>query len=99
MTKEELVAQAEALGVEVDGRWSLARIADEIAKVQAPPPDTISVADINPGKLPEPTIDVVVMRDVWGDHDQRFRAGSVRTVTVAEAMDGVESGIYSRFKG
>lgn len=98
MTKEELTEYAEALGIEVDGRWSAKRIQDEIDKVEGdatpePAPWLASTASS------EPTIDVVVMRDVWGDHDQRFRAGSVRTVTVAEAMDGVESGIYSRFKG
>ena len=31
----ELTAQAEALGIEVDGRWKAKRLAEEIAKVQA----------------------------------------------------------------
>jgi hypothetical protein len=45
------------------------------------------------------TIEVVVKRDVWDETGTRHRAGTVRTVSVADAMDGVEDGRYSRFKG
>jgi hypothetical protein len=45
------------------------------------------------------TIDVIVKRDVWDAAGERHRAGTVRTVTVEEAMDGIEAGLYSRHKG
>lgn len=124
MTKDELIAKAEALGIDVDGRWSMKRIQEEIdahEPTEVPvedkgetgmqageaeplssdePEDEGGVAspdEVEPAPLP--TIAVTVLRDVWDAEGERHRAGTVRHVSVEDAMDGIESGIYSRVKG
>jgi hypothetical protein len=52
-------------------------------------------------RTPKPTgtLDVVVMRDVWDENVVRHRVGTVRTVPLEEALDGIEDGRYARHKG
>lgn len=45
------------------------------------------------------TIAVVVMRDFWDEHGERHRAGTVINVSIEDALDGVESGAFSRYRG
>lgn len=83
----DLKAQAEALGIKVDGRWSDERIQQEIDAA---------------GKTAKPAerlIPVVVKRDFWDREGARHRKGTIVEVTVEAALDGVESGALSRVKG
>jgi hypothetical protein len=84
----DLKAQAEALGIKVDGRWSDERIQQEI--------DAASKASKPPvGQL----VPVVVNRDFWDKEGVRHRKGTIVEVSVEAALDGVESGALSRAKG
>jgi hypothetical protein len=83
----DLKEQAEGLGIKVDGRWSDERIQQEIDKALAAPPAP-----------PERLIPVRVNRDFWDDKGERFRKGSVVEVSVDAALNGVESGAFSRVK-
>lgn len=96
MEKEQLLAAAEALGIEVDGRWGLARLKVAIVEaVTGEPMEIEAPADASGAAM----IEVVVMRDVWDEQGNRHNAGSTMTVSVEDAMDGVEAGTYSRKKG
>lgn len=74
---EELKAQAEALGLKVDGRWSEERLRAEI--------DTAASAATN-------TMPVRLMHDVWFDADERTPAGAVVRVPVADAKSLIGAG-------
>jgi hypothetical protein len=52
-------------------------------------------------RTPKPTntLDVIVMRDVWDEQSERHRVGTVRTVPLEQALDGIEDGRYARHKG
>lgn len=80
----DLKAQAESLGIKVDGRWNDERIQQEIDKALAAPAERL--------------IPVKVNRDFWDAKGQRFRKGSVVEVSVDAALDGAESGALSRVK-
>lgn len=47
----------------------------------------------------EKTVACTVLRDFWPEEGVRMRAGTVIDVPVEDAMDGVENGTLSRFKG
>ena len=51
-----------------------------------------------------PTVSVKVLRDFWKEPnadgtENRVRAGEVIEVTIDEAFDGTESGMFERYKG
>jgi len=94
MSEKNLTEQAEALGIKVDGRWSEARIQQEIDK---------TVVKSEPDAKPA-TVMVRINRDIWvhnpADPNEplRYRKGSTREVTIEQAFDGIESGALSRVK-
>lgn len=45
------------------------------------------------------TIKCVIERDFWDENEVRHPAGTIVDVPIEAAMDGVESGALSRFKG
>lgn len=53
-----------------------------------------------PGRPPKPqTIACVVKRDFWDENGERHCAGTVVHVSIEEALDGVESGAFGRYRG
>jgi hypothetical protein len=58
---DELTRQAESLGIRVDGRWSDARIQEEIEKASAP----------------KNSVPVRLLYDHWFKSDERTLAGTV----------------------
>lgn len=99
MSENSLTAQAEALGIKVDGRWSDARIQQEIDKVSDKP------EPVEPEPVAKPaTVMVRINRDIWVDNPDdpaeplRYRKGTIKEVTIEQAFDGIESGALSRVK-
>ena len=48
--------------------------------------------------MAEKMVDCVVLRDYWDADDNRVTAGTVISLEIEQAMDGVESGALSRYK-
>lgn len=51
-----------------------------------------------PRKEPEGTVTCEILRDFWDAEGERHRAGTIVEVSVAEALDGIESGALRRAK-
>ncbi len=66
---DELTKHAEALGIKVDGRWSEARLKDEIDKASAP----------------SSTVPIRLLYDHWFRADERTMAGSVVNLDIGTA--------------
>lgn len=53
-----------------------------------------------PGRPPKPqTIACVIKRDFWDETGERQPAGKVIEVSIEAALDGVENGSLTRYKG
>jgi hypothetical protein len=74
---DELTRQAEALGIRVDGRWSDARIQEEINRVATP--QTV-------------TTPVKLLYAHWFAADERTEAGTVVNLDIATAKKIIASG-------
>lgn len=86
----DLKAQAEELGIKVDGRWSDERIQQEIDNALA-----------EPKKATEPkakTQPFRINRDYWDEAGGRHRKGEIVELSADDALDGLESGALSRVK-
>lgn len=86
----DLKAQAEELGIKVDGRWSDERIQQEIDNALA-----------EPKKAAEPTGKTQpfrINRDYWDESGERHRKGEIVELSADDALDGLESGALSRVK-
>lgn len=86
----DLKAQAEELGIKVDGRWSDERIQQEIDNALA-----------EPKKAAEPkgkTQPFRINRDYWDEAGDRHRKGEIVELSAEDALDGLESGALSRVK-
>lgn len=79
----DLKAQAEALGIDVDGRWSEARIRQEIDKA------TPKVAALHQFR---------VVRDYWTETGERVHKGVIVEMPAEDALDGIESGALARVR-
>jgi hypothetical protein len=84
----DLKKQAEELGIKIDGRWSDERIQSEVDKALVAPAE----------KPAERLIPVRVNRDFWDSTGERYRKDTIIEVSVDAALDGVESGAFSRVK-
>lgn len=87
---------AKSLGIKVDGRWTDARLEQEIAKAEA---DAVV-----PAPKAEETVAVRVLRDYWtadigpdGDN-VRVRAGTIVYVSPMMAIDMIEAGAVERVR-
>ena len=100
----DLKAEAEELGIKVDGRWSDDRLQQEIDKVlagEAPQPfggKGDHDGDGKAGGAAPALIPVMVKRDFWDASGERHRKGTVVEVTYEAALDGVEAGALTRVK-
>lgn len=83
MTKDEICAKLDELGIAYDKRQG----ADKLAAL-LPGEETPSV----------PTIACTVLRDFWDAAEVRHPKGGVVYVAAEAAMDGVEAGTLSRRK-
>ena len=84
---DDLKAQAEELGIKVDGRWSEERLREEIDRALG-----------GPAANAERLIPVKIERDFWDAEGNRHRKGAIVEVSVDAALDGVETGALSRVK-
>lgn len=101
----DLLKQADELGIKTDKRWGDERLQKEIDDVlsgaSAPEPfggKGDHDGDGKPGGAAPALIAVNVLRDVWDGEGNRHRKGTIVEVPVEDAMDGVESGFYSRVR-
>lgn len=105
---DDLKAQAEELGIKVDGRWSEAKLREEIDKALSAPanPEPFGGKGDHDGdgkaggsvKQTERLIPVKIERDFWDAEGNRHRKGAIVEVSVEAALDGVETGALSRVK-
>lgn len=80
MTLEE---QAEALGIKVDGRWSEARIQQEIDAAKPKPAERANVP-------------IRLRYDCWFKADERTAAGTVLNVSIDDAKRLIANGKAER---
>lgn len=105
---DDLKAQAEELGIKIDGRWSDDRLREEIDKYLAGPSKAEPFGgkgdhdgDGRPGgSVPSQgrTFAYRINRDYWDDKAERHRKGGIVEMTAEEAQDGLESGSITRVK-
>ena len=76
----DIKAEAEALGIKVDGRWSDDRIAEEIAKANADRAAAANAASAKP-KMAE----VRVLYDTWDGDGIRNASGSIVKLPIEAA--------------
>lgn len=87
---DNLRSQAESLGVTVDGRWSDARLQQEIDNALAAPADAPAP---NPAQSGVP---VKLLYDTWLEADVRTPAGQVVHVDIATARRIIGEGKAER---
>lgn len=89
MTRFEVAERLRELGIEHDGRLSYAKLVKMLPEDEQPEPE------------PEPaqTIRCVILRDFWDAHGDRHRRGEIIEATIEQALDGIEAGSLSRYKG
>lgn len=105
---DDLKKQAEELGIKVDGRWSEAKLREEIDKALSTPakPEPFGGKGDHDGdgkaggsvKTVERLITVRIVRDIWDGDGNRHRKGTIVDVDVDTALNGVESGAMERVK-
>lgn len=105
---DDLKAQAEELGIKIDGRWSEDRLREEIDKALSAPakPEPFGGKGDHDGdgkaggsvKAADRLIPVKIERDFWDAEGNRHRKGAIVEVSVEAALDGVETGALSRVK-
>ena len=87
MDKDEIKAKLDAAGIEYDARWGAEKLAALLPAetvVEAPKAQTVAC---------------VVLRDFWPAENDRVRAGTILDLDPMAAIDGIESGLFSRVKG
>jgi len=89
--KEVLLAQAKALGLKVDKRWSVETLAESVAEAQEAAKEAAAAAFAEAKKTP-----VKLLRDAWPLADERHNAGEVIDVPVALARHWIEAGVAER---
>lgn len=88
MTKEEIMAELDSLGIEYDGRLGAEKLAALL------PSGEVSNAPA------AKTVKCRVLRDYWPTENQmdRVRKGDIIEATLEQALDGVEAGNLERVK-
>lgn len=81
----ELSERAEALGIKVDGRWSDARLQEEIDKASTPK-----------AKFPAGDTPIRLLYDTWFETDVRTVEGTVLSVDVETAKKLIATGKAER---
>jgi len=74
--KEVLLAQAKALSLKVDARWSVDTLAERVLEAQE-----ISAAEAKAEFVAAPKVWVFLLRDGWPVADERHNAGETIAVT------------------
>lgn len=89
MTRSDVAERLRELGIEHDGRLSYAKLVALLPEDERPEPE------------PEtgPTIRCVILRDFWDARGDRHRKGGLIDATLEQALDGIETGALSRYKG
>ena len=91
MTKDELLAEAEAVGVVVSTRMTKAEVIEAIQAVAAPPPPAPYVPQ--PGEIPYEIDGVFVPHHVYVEHVARQKRDAA-AARWAEEHDGLEQAAY-----
>lgn len=102
MTKDEIKAALDEAGIEYDARLGVEKLEALLPKNDAEP--------VAAQKLKSRGVLCVVQRDYWPTPEDieagwpvrernRVRAGSLIEIEAEAALDGVESGMLSRYKG
>jgi len=86
--KKVLTAQAKALGVEIDGRWSVDTLAEKVLEAQDAKRDA-DAADF----IERATVWVLLLRDGFPVEDEKHLAGETILVTPEIAERWYEAGV------
>jgi len=101
MTRDELIAKAEEHGVEIDKRWNMDRISDEMKRAGV----ATEESDLKPfekkdgTELPEGVgmagVPVLLKKDIWIS-GARTKKGAVVTIPTPDAKKLIENGAAER---
>jgi hypothetical protein len=86
--KKVLLSQADALGMEVDKRWSVDTLAEKVLEAQESAKDADLAAF-----AAAPKVWVFLLRDGWPVADERHNAGETIAVTQEIADKWYEAGV------
>lgn len=91
LSKEQITEKLDAAGIEYDKRLGAEKLAELLPDEDSDAPEQTAEAD-------EKTVEMRLRRDWWPEEGVRKRKGEIVTVSVDDAMDGMESGFLERVK-
>jgi len=89
--KKVLLEQAKTLGMEVDGRWSVETLAENVLAAQ----DAAKQAEKDAFEAARKT-PVLLLRDAWPVEDERHNAGETIDVPIEVAKKWIAAGVAER---
>jgi hypothetical protein len=89
--RKVLLAQAKVLGMDVDGRWSVERLAEEVQSAQEAAAEAKKAEFAAAKKVP-----VLLKRAAWPQENERHEIGEVIEVPVEMAKRWISLGVAER---